>query len=333
MKNNLTALSFYLAKEFYLLSTLLFLGFTIASQAQGDGPRFYWKALMGTNAVPVITSSMSGNSNPFDPSRFVIPGSNFETTMTMAGYAKMLPLFKRSAMVSVVMPMGRLTSDVSINGLDFSNTARGFGDPMLLLSVNLIGAKPQMNIPDALRYQPKFSLDVLASLAVPIGEYDSSVPINLGQNRWYGRIGTPIVWQIGPWVPGKRTTLEFLPAVWMFTDNTDFVGKTMQTEPMFQLEGHLTRDFMEHLWGSLDVISYSGGKATIDGVEGNQLNNVAIGGTLGYKINDNMQLNLSYSSTVNDHKPTDLQMDGFRFTLIYGWHSLVEGMKRLGGND
>ncbi|MBA4154460.1 transporter [Flavobacterium sp.] len=319
--------------NFSIALVIVMLCVSISTMAQGDGPRFYWKGLMGTNAVPLITSSMGGNSNPFDPSNQVIPGSNFEATMTMAGYAKMLPLFKRSALVSVIMPMGRLTSDVSINGLDFSNTARGFGDPMLLLSVNLIGAKPQMNIPDALRYQPKFSLDVLASLAVPIGEYDSSVPINIGQNRWYGRVGMPIVWQIGPWVPGKRTTLEFLPAIWMFTDNTDFVGKTMKTEPMFQLEGHVTHDFMEHLWGSLDVISYSGGKATIDGVEGSQLNNVGVGGTLGYKINDNMQLNLSYSSTVDDHKTTDLQMDGFRFTLIYGWHSLVEGMKRLSGND
>jgi len=318
--------------NFSIALVIVILCVSISTMAQGDGARFYWKGLMGTNAVPLITSSMGGNSNPFDPSNQVIPGSNFEATMTMAGYAKMLPLFKRSALVSVIMPMGRITSDVSLAGVDFSNTARGFGDPMLLLSVNLIGAKPQMNIPDALRYQPKFSLDVLASLAVPIGEYDSSVPINIGQNRWYGRVGMPIVWQIGPWVPGKRTTLEFLPAVWMFTDNTDFVGKTMETEPMFQLEGHLTHDFIEHLWGSLDVISYSGGKATIDGVEGNQLNNVGIGGTLGYKINDNMQLNISYSSTVDDRKSTDLQMDGFRFTLIFGWHSLVEGMNRLSGN-
>ncbi|MGL2962554.1 transporter [Flavobacterium sp. RSB2_4_14] len=317
--------------NFSIALVIVMLCVSISTMAQGDGARFYWKNLMGTNGVPVIASSMSGNSNPFDPSRFVIPGSTFEATMTMAGYAKMLPLFKRSAMVSVIMPMGRLSSDVSLNGLDYSMTARGFGDPMLMLTVNLIGAKPQMNIPDAIRYQPKFSLDVLASLAVPIGEYDSSVPINLGQNRWYGRIGTPIVWQIGPWVPGKRTTLEFLPAVWLFSDNTDYVGKTMQTEPMFQLEGHLTRDFMERLWGSLDVISYSGGKATIDGVEGNQLSNVGVGGTLGYHINDNMQLNLSYSSTVDDNNTTDLKMDSFRVTLIYGWHSLIEGMNRLSG--
>ncbi len=37
----------------------------------------------------------------------VIPGSNFEATMSMAGYAKMLPVFKRSAMVSVIVPDGQ----------------------------------------------------------------------------------------------------------------------------------------------------------------------------------------------------------------------------------
>jgi hypothetical protein len=88
---------------------------------------------------------------------------------------------------------------------------------------------------------------------------------------------------------------------------------------------------MERLWGSLDVISYSGGKATVEGVEGNALNNVGMGGTLGYKINDNMQLNISYSTIVNDKNAEDLKMDGFRVTLIYGWHELIEGMRRLNG--
>jgi hypothetical protein len=171
----------------------------------------------------------------------------------------------------------------------------------------------------------------MGSLAVPLGNYDNTVPINIGQNRWYGRIGTPIVWQLGSWIPGKRTTLEFVPAVWLFSDNNDFVGKTMSTEPMFQLEAHLTRDFMERLWGSIDLISMSGGTATIDGVEGNALSNIGLGGTVGYQINENMQLNLSYNSTINDKAPTDLKMDGFRMTLLYGWHPLVEGMRRLGG--
>jgi hypothetical protein len=69
---------------------------SISTMAQGDGPRFYWKTLMGTNAFPVIASSMGGNSNPLDPSHVVLPGSDFKSSMAMAGYAKMLPVGKRS---------------------------------------------------------------------------------------------------------------------------------------------------------------------------------------------------------------------------------------------
>ena len=157
---------------------------------------------------------------------------------------------------------------------------------MLEFNLNILGPKAQKNIPDALRYEPGFSVDLLADLALPIGEYDSNQPLNLGQNRWYGRLGMPVVWQLGDWVPGRRTTLEFLPAVWLFGNNTDYVGQTLKTDPMFQLDAHLTRDFTEHLWGSLDVAWYNGGKATINGVAGEKLNNLGVGLTLGYQVNE-----------------------------------------------
>jgi len=321
------------AGNFSIALFIVMLCVSNSTMAQGDGARFYWKSLMGMNAIPVISNSMGGNANPADPSNNVIPGSDFTATMSMAGYAKMLPLFKRAAMVSILEPMGRITGDASLNGIDYSKTTRGFGDPMLQISVNVVGPKAIMSIPDMLRYKPGFSVDIVGSLAVPIGEYDNTSPINIGQNRWYGRIGLPVVWQLSQWIPGKRTTIELLPAIWMFGDNNDFVGKTMETKPMYQLEGHITHDFMERLWGSFDVISYTGGKATIDGVEGSSLNNLGMGGTLGYEINSNMQINLSYSSTVNDKNPEDLKMDGFRITFLYGWHKLVEGMHRLNSNE
>lgn len=297
--------------------------------AQGDGPRFYWKTLAGMYAVPVIGSSMSGNANPLDPSHQVVPESDFNATMAMPGFARVIPLFKRSAMVSIIAPMGRITSNVSSGLLETTTTARGFGDPMVQLGVNVIGPKAIMNIPEMLRYKPGFSVDIIGSLAVPIGEYDNESPLNIGQNRWYGRFGAPIVWQLGSWVPGKQTTLEALPAVWLFGDNTDFMGKKMETKPMYQVEGHLTRDFMERFWGSLDFIWYTGGQATIDGVEGEKMNNSGIGGTLGYHVNDNMQLTVGYVSSINDKAAEDLKMDTFRVTLIYGWHKLIEGMHRL----
>jgi len=295
-------------------------------------PRFYWKTLSGANAVPVIYNSMSGNTNPFDKSSTVVPGATFDASLAIAGFAHTFSLFDRSTMVAVLLPMGRLSGDVTLpDRTRVKESASGFGDPTVEFDINLIGPKAQKSIPDALRYEPGFSLDVLADLAIPIGEYDSAQSLNVGQNRWYGRIGFPIVWQLGAWVPGRRTTLEFLPAVWLFGDNTDFVGETMETDPLYQIDAHLTRDFNEHLWGSFDAAWYNGGTATIGGVEGDKVNNYGFGLTVGYQINDNIGLTFSYKSTASDQAPDDLQMDVFMISLVSGWHPTIEGAKRLKG--
>ena len=291
--------------------------------------RFYWKTLSGGDAVPVIFNSLSGNANPFDPSLQVTPGANFDATMALTGWAHTYTLFDRSAMGAIILPMGHISGGATVAGSTASQSSSGFGDPMLEFNINLVGPKAQNTIPDVLRYEPGFSLDLLADLAIPIGEYNSSQALNLGQNRWYGRLGTPIIWQLGPWVPGRRTTLELLPAVWLFGPNNNFVGQKLKTDPMFQLDAHLTRDLTEHFWGGLDLTWYKGGGSTINGVQGGKLNNLGVGLTLGYTINDNLNLTVGYKSTVNDNGPTDLRMDGFMLTLVYGWHPIIEGMKRL----
>ena len=310
---------------------LAIIGVLGLTEAQAQMPaRFYLRGLSDANAVPVIVNSISGNSNPFDPANTVTPGANFDATMALIGYAHTFSLLDRAAIAAIIVPMGRVSGEVTVGNKTVNQSASGFGDPMLEFSINLIGPAAQKDIPDAMRYQPGFSLDLLADLALPIGEYDSSKPLNIGQNRWYGRVGMPVIWQLGDWVPGRRTTLEFLPAVWMFGDNTDYVGQTLKTDPMFQLDAHLTRDFTEQLWGSLDMAWYSGGQASINGItQGNKLNNLGLGLTLGYTINDNLNLTLGYKSTVNDNGPGDLQMDSFMISLVYGWHPLLEGSKRL----
>ena len=300
----------------------------LAAQAQMPA-RFYLRGLSDANAVPVIVNSISGNSNPFDPANTVTPGASFDATMALVGYAHTFALFDRSAIAAVIVPMGRISGDVTVAGRKVNQSASGFGDPMLEFNINLIGPKAQKNIPDVLRYEPGFSLDLLADLALPIGEYDSSKPLNIGQNRWYGRVGLPVIWQLGDWVPGRRTTLEFLPAVWFFGNNTDFVGQTLKTDPKFQLDAHLSRDFTERLWGSLDLAWYYGGQSTINGVSGEKLNNLGVGLTLGYQVNDNLGLTFGYKSTINDSGPGDLKMDAFMISLVYGWHPMIEGMRRL----
>ena len=292
-------------------------------------PRFYWKTLAGTNAVPALFQSLNGNANPLDPANVVVPDAAFEANVLIAGYAKILPLQGRSAMVALLLPMGRASSDVVAGPATARDHASGFGDPLLEVNVNLIGPPVMKTIPDMLRYEPGFSLDIIVDVAFPIGEYDSEQAVNLGQNRWYGRVGAPIVWQIGAWVPGRRTTIEVLPSLWWFTDNKDFDGKTLSTDPMYQVEGHLTRDLNEHLWSSLDGVYIGGGKSTIDGTGGESMSQVGVGFTLGYPISEGLQLTTAYMATVNDSDPGDLRMDGFRLSLVYGWHKVIDGMDRL----
>lgn len=319
------------AKPRLAFMTMLALGTLCPPQALAQTPaRFYLDTLSGSSAVPLIFESISGNTNPFDSAHIVDPGADLDATVALVGYARTFTLFDRAAMGAIILPMGRISGEVTTVTGNSSQSASGFGDPMLEFSLNLIGPPAQKNLPDALRYEPGFSVDLLADLALPIGEYDNDQELNIGQNRWYGRLGMPIIWQLGDWVPGRRTTLEFLPAVWLFGDNDDYVGRTLETDPMFQLDAHLSHDFTEHFWGSLDAAWYKGGQATINGVQlGDELNNIGVGLTLGYTVNENLNLTVGYKSTIDDNDPGDLSMDGFMFTLVYGWHPLIEGSKRL----
>jgi hypothetical protein len=107
------------------------------------------------------------------------------------------------------------------------------------------------------------------------------------------------------------------------------MGQTLETDPKFQLDAHLTRDFTEHMWGSLDASWYQGGEPTLNGVKGEAAENYGFGFTLGYQLNDNLGLTFSYKSTASDRSPGDLQMDVFMISLVNGWHPLVEGSRRL----
>lgn len=308
---------------------------SMAANAQVP-PRFYWKTLQGMHAVPVIAMSVSGNVNPLDPSYILLPSvsASLSADVAIAGYAKMFPVWNKAAMLALTMPMGRIEGDFVIDGSLSRESSSGFGDPMVEFNMNLIGPPPIMKLSDLLRYEPGFSLDLVVDVMFPLGQYDNTQSLNLGQNRWYGRIGTPIIWQLGPWIPASRTTLEIFPSVWLFGDNDDFVGDNLSSDPTFELEAHLTRNFTSKFWGSLDATYSSAGDATITTTTMSQTTSgsdmTLVGFTLGYQINDSMQLTLGYKSTLNnDAGSSDLQMSTFMISFTTAWHRLLEGASRL----
>jgi len=325
-------------RSWIIVAVVLGMFGSMAANAQVP-PRFYWKTLQGMNAVPVIAMSVSGNVNPLDPSNTFDRSGSLSAEVAIAGYAKMFPVWNKAAMLAVLVPMGRIEGDfLADDGTLSREASSGFGDPMVEFNINLIGPPPIMSLPDLMRYEPGFSLDLVVDLAFPLGQYDNTQSLNLGQNRWYGRIGTPIIWQLGPWIPAKRTTLEIFPSVWLFSDNDDFVGGNLSSDPTFELEAHLTRNFTSKFWGSVDATYSSSGDATISGTpisgttSGSDM--TLVGFTLGYQINDSLQLTLGYKSTLNnDSASNDLQMNVFTISFTTGWHRLLEGAGRLSGGE
>ena len=295
-------------------------------------PRFYWKTLQGTNAIPVITMSTSGNTNPLDPSHHFDPAASLSADIAIAGFAKILPIGNKAGMLAILVPMGRIEGEVLARGSLGRESSSGFGDAMVEFNMNLIGPPPIMNLPDMLRYEPGFSLDLVVDVAFPVGQYDNSQSLNLGQNRWYGRIGAPIIWQLGPWIPDRRTTLEITPSIWFFGDNDDFVGQNLESDPTFELEAHLTRNFTSKIWGSLDATYIESGDSMIGDNLASGSDMTTAGFTLGYQLNDSMQLTFGYKSTLNnDVAANDLKLSTFSISLVSGWHRLIEGANRLGG--
>jgi hypothetical protein len=286
--------------------------------------------LTDTNILSLTYLAGSGNVNPLDPTYSVMLGgsADFTSDIMLVGYSQSFALFDRTAVASIMFPVGELQANTTVGPITTSEFARGFGDPILQLDVNLIGAPAMKNIPDLMRHEPKFTLNFVVDMAIPIGEYDGASAANIGQNRWYGRVGLPMMWALGEWVPGRRTTLEVVPSVWFFGDNDDFLGQNAENDPLFELEAHLTRDFTEKVWGSLDAVYYTGGESTIGGLTAAELDDLAVGFTFGYQINDNMSLTAGYTVTTGDG--TDgLDLGMFRINFVTGWHSLLEGMERL----
>ena len=108
--------------------------------------------------------------------------------------------------------------------------------------------------------------------------------------------GTP-----GAHGPDRRSPIADRP--FFFGPSDDYVGSTLKTDPLFQVDAHVTRDLTEHLWTSFDVAWYTGGQASVDGVAGEKLNNLGLGFTLGYTLNENLGLTVGYKSTVNNRAP------------------------------
>jgi len=125
----------------------------------------------------------------------------------------------------------------------------GLGDLTVMGVMTLMGA-PAYSKEAFASYVPETIIDLLLAVTAPTGVYDPDKIINLGTNRWSARVGVPIIHFFSA-VHGNSTTLEVQPSVTFFSNNDD---KSLEQDPIYKLEAHVTHDFNMKPWGSIDAM-------------------------------------------------------------------------------
>ena len=312
--------------------------------AVDDGARAYWKLRDGTDVVSfqyLNLDMQTSDTQQFDPSQYIYPNSDAEADIVIASWARHMTLFNRPSSFALNFIGGSVDVDVDTSlvppgflppgvtpGDSFSQSASGYGDPTLQLDVNLFGTPPLVSTVDLVNYEPTWTVDAAAMLALPVGSYDDDQLVNMGLNRWYGRFALPVKYHFGAFSPGYRSSFELTPSVWLFGENDEFLGQTLENDPMWQLEGHLTHDFTRTFSGSVDMLYRTGFQSEINGTKvGDELDIGNLGFTLNYQVTDNFIVRAGYSSNV--FGDNDLDNGVIRLQFVYGWHRLMENKKKL----
>jgi outer membrane putative beta-barrel porin/alpha-amylase len=267
-----------------------------SATAQELNPRAYVIVPTGTNVINLGYSHQEGGLE-FEGA-VPITGATANINLAAFGYYYSFALLGRTANVAVALPYG--VGNFSGTVLEAPKSARRSGllDSSLRLSVNLLGG-PAMEPHEFARWKQDVLLGASLKVVAPTGQYDSTVLLNWGSNRWAFKpeLGYSQRWD--HWL------LDAYAGIWFFTENPEFFshnmffpGSNSQSEsPVKALETHLSYDFRPRLWVSLDANFWSGGETSLNGVS-NPLTyqkNSRVGVTASFPVTKRQSIKISYN--------------------------------------
>lgn len=274
-----------------LLSYLLI--FSTMSYGQGDGPRAYWPAPKGTNILAPIYSHVNSNS-VFDNTLFVTE-ADFKTNIYGLMYTHVFEVAGRTAAAVGMVSLGNTQG--GIRNI-YEGESKGLADTYMIGLINLYAA-PAVNGQGYMKTRYDKIVDVIIGIRAPTGVYNADKKINIGTNRWEFKLGFPMM-KFFNWGTAKVTSIELLPSISVFTSNHDISsGDHLKQNALFNLEGHVTQKLSKIIWASFDYQYRYGGQPKIDGeLQGNKINSLAIGGTVGADINPKYSGYITYGGIV-----------------------------------
>jgi hypothetical protein len=268
------------------MGVLVTLPLTVSAQELEPGA--YWPIPTGLNIVTLANTTNWGDV-AFDPSA-PIDEASATINATAFAFTRAFGLAGRSANASIAVPIIAGHIEGLYLGQPAEVTRFGQGDFRLRMAVNLYGA-PAITPKEFAGYQQRGLVGVSLTVVPPLGEYDSSKLINIGNHRWSFKPELGLSRTFGPWV------VEGMAGVWFFTDNDEFYGgTTRQQDPIVAVQLHATYRFSRTMWLAGDANYYRGGQTTIAGRGNLDLqSNSRIGATFSKALAAGHALRLAFS--------------------------------------
>ena len=279
--------------------------------AQSMEPRTYSNAPVGMNFLISGYAYQQGDVL-LDPS---LPLQDVKATAHTAilAFSRSLDVWGNSGKINLLAPYAWLSATGKLNEEGRSRNISGFADPGVSFAVNLYGA-PALSFEEFKSYRQNTIVGVSLLTTIPVGQYDSDKLVNVGTNRWSFKPEVGISQTLGRW------TFEFAGAAIFFTENDEFLGdKSRKQEPIYSFQGHLIYNFPRGIWAALNATYYTGGRTSIDGVKGDDLQrNWRFGATLTVPINIHNSVKFYANTGVMTRVGGDFDLVGVAWQYRWG---------------
>jgi len=275
-------------------------------------PRSYSNSPVGLNFL-VAGYAYTEGTLAFDPST-TITDAQYTADTGVFAYLRTFDAWGKSAKFDVVVPYSYFAADGLVSGQPRQREMSGLMDPLFRFAVNFYGA-PALSLKEFGSYEQDLIIGATMQVSAPLGDYDNTKLLNLGNNRWALKteVGVSQAW--GRW------TVELAPSVTVYTDNKDFnQGKTFEQEPLYAVQAHLIYNLPSGIWMAVDSTYFSGEQTSLNGVKSNnRQTNSRAGLTLALPID--RQHSVKFSASDGTSSRTGSDFTTFAVAWQYRWFS------------
>src|SRR4051812_44166442 len=149
--------------------------------AQEAEPRSYSNTPVGLNFL-IAGYLYTQGKIAFDP-ELSVADAQFHSHTGALAYVRTLDVLGKSAKFDVILPYSSFSAKALVDGQPKDREMSGLGDPRFRFSINLFGA-PALSAKQFANYKQDLIVGVSLQVSAPLGQYEDSKLLNLGNNRW-----------------------------------------------------------------------------------------------------------------------------------------------------